>query len=323
MIFDFKNEDNFQQFSKDLIEFFKNNDIYFQVHNNVISSDLKVNNEIIQKYNLESFVVYSDANYYFVSRNYQQNNSDFWPLNKNELLIIAGPCAIENIEQMKQTTLFLQEQKVNFVRGGVFKPRTSPYGFQGLGEKGLEIFHQLKTDNQYLVSEIMSVEQLKYVAQFDIVQIGARNMQNYELLKAVSLIDKPIILKRGLSATIDELLSAAEYIYVNGNQKIILCERGIRTFETKYRNTIDINAIVKLKQMTHLPVIADPSHGTGDRTMIEKVSLASIAAGADGVLIEIHPNPNQAISDADQTIDFLTFQKLNLSLRRTFEFFKN
>ncbi len=221
-----------------------------------------------------------------------------------ELNIIAGPCTIESLEQIESTAKALSECGVKILRGGAFKPRTSPYSFQGLGEEGLKIIRKVADKYGMIVaSEIMEISQiplfLKYV---DILQVGARNMQNFNLLKELGMINKPIIIKRGLSATIEEWIMSAEYVMAGGNRDVILCERGIRTFERATRNTLDISAIPVVKKMSHLPVIVDPSHGTGLRNKVIPMSRAAVAAGADGLMIEVHHDPDNALCDGAQSL---------------------
>ncbi|WP_423244800.1 3-deoxy-7-phosphoheptulonate synthase [Fonticella tunisiensis] len=230
----------------------------------------------------------------------------------NDLMIIAGPCSVENYDVMDSTVAFLKSLGISYIRGGAFKPRTSPYSFQGLGDKGLEILREVKLKYDVkIVSEIMDVRDIEGICEVaDIVQIGSRNMYNYPLLKEVGRLNKKVLLKRGLSATIEEWLSAAEYISLEGNDDIILCERGIRTFETYTRNTLDLNCVPVIKQKTKLKVIVDPSHGTGRRELIKPMSLAAIAAGADGLMIEIHPEPEKALSDGNQSVDFEGFKSI-------------
>lgn len=220
-------------------------------------------------------------------------------------IIIAGPCSVENYETMDKTAQFLKRIGVNYIRGGVFKPRTSPKSFQGLGVLGLEILKQIKKDYGLLVvSEILDIRDLeKCLDVIDIIQIGSRNMYNYPLLKEVGKISKTVILKRGMSATYDEWINASEYIKMGGNEDIILCERGIRTFEPSTRNTLDLSCIPLIKQKTNLRIIVDPSHGTGIRDIVEPMSMAAIAAGADGLIIETHPEPDKAISDGFQIVN--------------------
>ena len=218
--------------------------------------------------------------------------------------LIAGPCTIESYDQLDATAQELAGSNVKIIRGGAFKPRTSPYSFQGLGEEGLKIIRSVADNHQMAVtSEIMEISQLDmFVRYVDILQIGARNMQNFNLLKEVGKIHKPVILKRGLSATYDEWLMSAEYIMANGNNQVILCERGIRTFENFTRNTLDLCAIPVVKKMSHLPIIVDPSHATGLRDKVAPMSLAAIAAGCDGLIIEVHNNPEVAVCDGAQSL---------------------
>ena len=209
-----------------------------------------------------------------------------------------------------------------FLRGGAFKPRTSPYAFQGLHEQGLDLLLEAKKATGLpVVTEIMSAEHLPLFDDVDIIQVGARNMQNFELLKVLGKIDKPILLKRGLANTLDELLMSAEYIMAGGNEKVILCERGIRTFETSYRNTLDISAIPMLKKKTHLPVIVDPSHAAGIRFMVEPLAMAAIAAGADGLMIEVHNNPEKALCDGAQSLTPEMFDHLMKKVDKAADFF--
>ena len=227
-------------------------------------------------------------------------------------VVIAGPCAVESAEQLLSIAKFVKSCGAVGLRGGVFKPRSSPYSFQGLGQEGLEYLALARKESGlFTVVEVTSIAQIAQVdAYADVIQIGARNMQNFELLKAVGRSARPILLKRGLSATIQELLQAAEYIMSEGNPRVMLCERGIRTFETFTRNTLDINAIPLLKQLTHLPILADPSHGTGRSDLVPPVSKAALAAGADGIIIEVHPNPDVALSDGNQSLNFPEFKTL-------------
>lgn len=237
-------------------------------------------------------------------------------LEHNEKLIIAGPCAVENYEQMKQVCDELVKNNIHFLRAGAFKPRTSPYDFQGLGLEGLNILKQIKNEyNLKIVSEIPSSELIPaFLDTVDIFQVGARNMQNFALLKALSKINKPIILKRGFGNTLDEWLAAAEYLLVGGNEQIILCERGIRTFETNTRNTLDLGSVITIKQNYHLPIIVDPSHASGKASHVLPLSNASLVAGADGLMIEIHPHPKDAKSDSLQALSFNEFDNLITNL---------
>lgn len=228
------------------------------------------------------------------------------------LAIIAGPCAVENYEQLFDTASYLKSKGIHILRGGAYKPRTSPYSFQGLREEGLNLLHQVgKELGMLIASEIVSLDSLEKAIQYvDIFQIGARNMQNFELLREVGKVKIPVILKRGLSSTIEEWLNAAEYIMTEGNYNIILCERGIRTFETYTRNTLDLSSVPVVKELSHLPIIVDPSHGTGKWNLVTPMSRAAIAAGADGLMIEVHPNPQCALSDGPQSLNFDAFDTL-------------
>ena len=227
------------------------------------------------------------------------------------LTLIAGPCSVESEEQICKIALSVKASGATILRGGAFKPRTSPYSFQGLEADGLKLLKKAsEVSGLPIVSEITDTEQLPLFEDVDIIQVGARNMQNYELLKRLGKIDKPILLKRGLSATYEELLMSAEYIMAGGNGKIILCERGIRTFEPQTRNTIDITAIPILKNLTHLPVIADPSHSTGKAELVSPVSAAAVAAGADGLIIEVHNDPPHALCDGPQSLTCEAFEVL-------------
>ena len=231
---------------------------------------------------------------------------------REDIVVMAGPCAIESREQIREVAQAVGGYGVKILRGGAFKPRTSPYSFQGLGEAGLKLLSEVKEEYGYLVvSEVLSPGDIDLVARYgDILQIGARNMQNFSLLRGVGETRNPVLLKRGASSTIVELLMAAEYILSHGNHRVILCERGIRTFENYTRNTFDVSAIPALKALTHLPVIADPSHATGRCELVAAVARAAVAAGADGLLIEVHPHPEEALSDGDQSLTPETFARL-------------
>ena len=235
----------------------------------------------------------------------------------DQLFVIAGPCSIESTEQMELCGQMAQEQGAQALRGGAFKPRTSPYEFQGLGEEGLKILQTVGAKyNLLTISEVMDASQINLVASYiDILQIGARNMHNFSLLKELGRVKNPILLKRGFAATYQDLLLAAEYIMSAGNPNVILCERGIRTFETYTRNTLDLNAVPALKELTHLPILVDPSHGTGRRSMILPMARAAIAAGADGITVEMHPNPDAALTDAAQTIGPEAFVQMMREIR--------
>ncbi len=229
-----------------------------------------------------------------------------------QLFAIAGPCSIESKEQIFDCAKAAAASGAFALRGGAFKPRTSPYEFQGMGEEGLKLLRDAGEAYQLItVSEVMEPAQVGLAAGYvDILQVGSRNMQNFSLLKELGKVKNPILLKRGFSATYQDLLMAAEYILAHGNPNVILCERGIRTFETYTRNTLDLNAVCALRELTHLPIVVDPSHGTGIRSFVEPMSLAAVAAGADGLIIEIHPNPDRSLSDAQQTISFEAFAKI-------------
>jgi 3-deoxy-7-phosphoheptulonate synthase len=231
--------------------------------------------------------------------------------------LIAGPCSVETREQLLEAAAEARAAGATMLRGGAFKPRTSPYAFQGLGVEALEILAEAReVTGLPIVTELMDPRHLEPVVQFsDVIQIGARNMQNFQLLSAVGEIDRPVLLKRGLAATIEELLMAAEYIVKEGNDKVILCERGIRTFETSTRNTLDISAIPIIKQRSHLPVVVDPSHAAGKPELVEPLSLAAIAAGADGLMIEMHPSPETALSDGAQSLDPVQFAAVAARIR--------
>jgi 3-deoxy-7-phosphoheptulonate synthase len=258
-----------------------------------------------------------------ISRPYKIASREFIPQNsvfpidgvdigKEEIIIIAGPCSVESRGKLLETAYAVREAGGHALRGGAFKPRTSPYSFQGLGQEGLEYLAEARElTGLPVVTEVMSPEQVPLVAQYaDILQIGARNMQNYALLHAAGVSQHPVLLKRGISATLDELLMAAEYILSHGNRRVILCERGIRTYETATRNTTDINAIPVLKARTHLPVILDPSHSTGYWEYVTAIARAGIAAGADGLMVEVHPNPEEALSDGGQSLKPERFAEL-------------
>ena len=235
----------------------------------------------------------------------------------DKLTVMAGPCSVESEEQIVGIAQAVKKSGAGFLRGGAFKPRSSPYSFQGLKEEGLELLKVAReVTGLPIVSEIMSVSMLdRFVAEVDIIQVGARNVQNFDLLKAVGQTNKPILLKRGMSATIEEFLMSAEYIMSEGNEKVILCERGIRTFETYTRNTLDLSAVLALKRMSHLPVLVDPSHAAGLSWMVESLSKAAIAVGADGVIIEVHNDPDNAKCDGPQSITPARFESLMQSLR--------
>ncbi len=234
-----------------------------------------------------------------------------------ELVIIGGPCTVETRSQMERVAQELQHAPVQALRGGVYKPRTSPYAFQGLGLEGLEILSDVRQrHNIPVVTEVMSIAQIEsIVAHADMLQVGSRNMQNFDLLKALGQVEKPILLKRGLAATVEEFVMAAEYILSHGNSQVVLCERGIRSFDNYTRNVLDLGAVVALKQLTHLPVIVDPSHAVGKRELVAPLARAAVACGADGLIIECHPEPEQSVSDARQALSLEDMVNLVYSLR--------
>lgn len=240
-----------------------------------------------------------------------------------KIIMIAGPCAVESRESLVEEAHFLKSIGTDFLRGGAFKPRTSPYSFRGLKEEGLKILGEAKNETGLkIVTEVMTPTDVKLVAEYaDILQIGTRNMQNYQLLDEVGKSDKPVLLKRGMSATVKEWLLSAEYILSQGNPDVILCERGIRTFETAVRNTLDLSVVPLLSELTHLPVIVDPSHATGKRSLINSMSKASIAAGADGLMIEVHPCPECALSDGEESLTFEQFEELSREMKQVVQIF--
>ncbi len=220
--------------------------------------------------------------------------------------LMAGPCSIEGEENIRKTLEHLRKNHIRIMRGGVYKPRSSPYSFRGLGIEGLKLWHKLASEaNIKIITEVMQVSQIEPMYDYvDVYQVGARNTQNFNLLDELGRVDKPVMIKRGISGTIDELLYSAEYVFSGGNEKLILCERGIRTYERASRNTLDLNAVPILKEKTHLPVIVDPSHGIGIRDYVEPMALASVMAGADGIMLEVHEEPEKAFSDGQQTLYF-------------------
>ena len=234
---------------------------------------------------------------------YKKANRKFHPDDSVINAVMAGPCSVETPEQVIETAIACKEAGATILRGGAFKPRTSPYSFQGMGPEGLELLELAKKETGLsIVSEVMDISQLQYFDNVDMLQIGARNMQNFTLLKEVGKMNKPILLKRGLSATYEEWLMAAEYIMSEGNEQVVLCERGIRTFETKTRNTLDVTAIPMMHELSHLPIIMDPSHAAGMSRMVRPLSLASVGGGADGLMIEVHNDPSKALCDGPQAL---------------------
>lgn len=263
-----------------------------------------------------------------VTESYKLANKKFHPdqttvhvgnteIGPNTLTIMAGPCAVESREQLMETAFAVKKAGANFLRGGAYKPRTSPYSFQGLEEEGLRYMKEAReATGLRVICEVTSQHAIETAVKYvDMLQIGARNMQNFELLKEAGRAGIPVLLKRGLSATIDEWLNAAEYIMSEGNEDVVLCERGIRTYETATRNTLDISAVPVLRSKTHLPVIVDPSHATGVRAYVEPLAKCAVAAGADGLMIEVHPDPAHALSDGPQSLTFDQFETLTGHLR--------
>jgi len=239
-----------------------------------------------------------------------------------DCLIVAGPCAVESDKQIITIAKEVKKAGANLLRGNIYKPRTSPYSFSGVQAKGLRYLNEVKLQTGLpIVTEVLDIRDIEKVIEYcDVIQVGSRNMQNYSLLREVGKIDKPVILKRGFMATIHEWLCSAEYILLEGNKNIILCERGIRTFETYTRNTLDLSSVAALKELTHLPVISDPSHGTGKRGLILPLCLSSIMAGSDGVMMEVHTDPNMSVSDANQTISLEKFYDVADKVKKTWEF---
>jgi 3-deoxy-7-phosphoheptulonate synthase len=261
--------------------------------------------------------------YQLVSREWKKENTTIHLKNTSigngNINIIAGPCAVENEDQIFTICEFLSKKQVKILRGGAYKPRTSPYSFQGLKKDGLIMMRKAADKyNMSVVTEVMDTNLVDEVYQYaDILQVGTRNMQNYQLLRALSKIDKPIMLKRGMSSTLEEWLLAAEYILSGGNDKVILCERGIRTFETATRNTLDLSIVPLIKSISHLPIFVDPSQGTGIRDLVAPMSLAAIVAGADGLMVEVHNQPEEALSDGDQSLYFDQFSELIEGVKKT------
>jgi 3-deoxy-7-phosphoheptulonate synthase len=234
-----------------------------------------------------------------------------------EIAVVAGPCAVESYEQIRAVADALCDTGVGALRGGIYKPRTSPYSFQGLHKEGLSILRAVKAETGLaVVSEVMSTAQVEAAADvFDCFQVGSRNMQNFELLKALGQTRTPVLLKRGLAATLEEFLNAAEYVLAGGNPNVILCERGIRSFDPKTRNVLDLGAVALLQELTHLPVIVDPSHATGKRSLVTPSAKAAVAVGADGLIIEAHPDPDRSVSDADQALSLAQLRELAAQIR--------
>jgi len=261
------------------------------------------------------------APYKFVSKEFRKEKTRIrvngTEIGGNEFVMMAGPCSVESEEQIMRAAEGVAKAGAKLLRGGAFKPRTSPYDFQGMEEEGLKLLQKAKkATGLAIVTEVMSDRDVSLVAEYaDVLQIGARNMQNFVLLKALGKCGRPILLKRGLSSTVKELLMSAEYIVAHGNSEVMLCERGIRTFETVTRNTCDIAAIPALNELTHLPVILDPSHATGKRSLVPALARAGVAIGADGLIVEVHPAPEKAISDGAQSLDLAQFEKMMKELQ--------
>lgn len=265
-------------------------------------------------------VVRVTAPYKLVSRQTHDQPSRFTVANTQiggGFCVIAGPCSVENEQMLMASAQFLRGMGVRLLRGGAYKPRTSPYSFQGLGEEGLRLLAKARAETGLgIVTEVMDVESAARIEEVaDVLQVGTRNMQNYPLLRRLSKSSRPVILKRGLAATLEEWLMAAEYIMSGGNRQVVLCERGVRTFADHTRNTLDLAIVPVVKHTSHLPVLVDPSHGTGKAEYVPAMSLAALAAGADGLLIEVHPDPGRALSDGAQSLDFAAFEKLYASLK--------
>ena len=254
--------------------------------------------------------------YKLVSRHFYPEDTiidvDGVKIGGKEVVVMAGPCSVESIEQLREAAKAVKAGGAKFLRGGAFKPRTSPYDFQGLAEEGLKMLREVADEEGLkVVTEIVDKDDIELVGKYaDIYQVGARNMQNFQLLKALGKAKKPVMLKRGLAATISEWLNAAEYIMAGGNEQVIFCERGIRTYETFTRNTLDLSAVAAIKELSHLPIIVDPSHGTGRWEMVRPMARAAVAAGCDGLIIEVHPHPEVALSDGDQSLTPKNFNAL-------------
>ena len=254
--------------------------------------------------------------YKLVSRHFHPEDTiidvDGVKIGSKEVVVMAGPCSVESIEQLREAAKAVKAGGAKFLRGGAFKPRTSPYDFQGLAEEGLKMLREVADEEGLkVVTEIVDKDDIELVGKYaDIYQVGARNMQNFQLLKALGKAKKPVMLKRGLAATISEWLNAAEYIMAGGNEQVIFCERGIRTYETFTRNTLDLSAVAAIKELSHLPIIVDPSHGTGRWEMVRPMARAAVAAGCDGLIIEVHPHPEVALSDGDQSLTPKNFNAL-------------
>ena len=331
MYIELKNKEGYNEVEKFLIE----NDIkYFTAYDNkkikfaILYIPKEFNKEKFNK--IENYISIHEVKsaFKFVSREFKKSDTIIdikgHLIGGNNFMLMAGPCSVENREMLQNIAKEVKKGGAIALRGGAYKPRTSPYDFQGLGEEGLKYLREVADENgMIVVTELMGTDDLDLVLKYtDIVQIGARNMQNFSLLKKLGKINKPVLLKRGLSATINEFLLSAEYIIAHGNRNVILCERGIRTFETMTRNTLDINAIAMIKEISHLPIIVDASHGTGKRSIVGAVTLAGVFAGADGAMIEVHENPECALSDGAQSLDFELFKKVARNIEKSLKFRK-
>ena len=331
MYIELKNKEGYNEVEKFLIE----NDIkYFSTLDNgklkfaILYIPKTFNKEKFKEIEKDVEIIDIKSAFKFVSREFKKSDTIIdikgHLIGGNNFMLMAGPCSVENREMLQNIAKEVKKGGAIALRGGAYKPRTSPYDFQGLGEEGLKYLREVADENGMIViTELMGTDDLDLVLKYtDIVQIGARNMQNFSLLKRLGQIDKPVLLKRGLSATINEFLLSAEYIIAHGNRNVILCERGIRTFETMTRNTLDINAIAMIKEISHLPIIVDASHGTGKRSIVGAVTLAGIFAGADGAMIEVHENPECALSDGAQSLDFELFKKVARNIEKSLKFRK-
>ena len=307
---------------------------YLQENGQTSIIRLAGNSEVLPKEKIENLpgvevVIDSERSYHLVTREYRPENTvvelDGVSIGGLEPVVMAGPCAVESEEQILRTARLVQSAGVKIMRGGAYKPRTSPYSFTGLEEKGLQLLSQARRETGVLIiTEVLDTADIELVAKYsDILQIGSRNMQNYKLLKAVGRQQRPVMLKRGMSATLEEFLGSAEYIISGGNENIILCERGIRTFVDYSRNTLDLNIVPVIKKISHLPIIVDPSHGTGRRDIIEPMSLAALAAGADGIMVEVHPDPPASWSDPDQALYPDQFRQLMEKINQFIKWRKN
>lgn len=287
----------------------------------VIGPHAILKKDIFEAMDVVAFITPISKPYKLVSREFKKDNTvikvDDLKIGGRDIIVVAGPCSVETKELLIEVAGVIKKSGAKMIRGGAFKPRTSPYSFQGLGEKGLKYLTDVKKNYGLpVITEVMNVSQVALVAEYaDIVQVGARNMQNFDLLKEVGKIKKPVLLKRGFSATIEDFLMSAEYILSEGNYNVILCERGIRTFETATRFTLDLNAVPVIKKLSHLPVFVDPSHGVGVREYIPAMCKAAVACGADGLIIEVHPYPERAFSDGPQSLLPQQFDKLMNELK--------